>query len=131
MPKPIVETEHFNETEFYCHCNKCKGKVRIPDEYLPNLKRLLDKLETARSASKIPFNIISGYRCPNHPESKNNPKSAHTTAEAADIEVKSDSERYMIATNLDLAGITRLGVADKFVHGDVCERLSNCVLWLY
>jgi len=131
MPIPQVNTEHFQEQEFYCKCAKCKGIARIPDKYLGNLKRLVNKLETARLIARIPFHITSGYRCLSHPESIKKPKSAHTTAEAADIEVNNDSERYLILLGLNEASFIRLGIAKGFVHGDCSEKLPQSVLWVY
>ncbi len=126
-----LKTAHFDETEFYCKCGKCKGKVRIPYEFMLNLKRLMDALEIARIPAGIPFVIDSGYRCKDHPESKKNPESAHTTAEACDIKATDSRSRFIIDRELSRAGFLRKGVSDSFIHCDVSRTLDQEVFWLY
>jgi len=126
-----IKTAHFDESEFYCKCRKCKGKIAIPMQYRSNLKRLIDMLEIARTSAGIPFAINSGYRCKDHPESKKIPDSAHTTAEACDISVDNSSDRFTVVDELLKAGFLRLGMDKTYIHCDVSRTLDQKVLWLY
>ena len=56
-----MKLKHFKKSEFTCKCG-C-GETVISDE-------LLQMLDDARKHAGVPFKITSGYRCPNHPESK-------------------------------------------------------------
>lgn len=107
----------------------------------------LRKLQLARSIcrdlcyekgySDIPFAINSGSRS----ETKNQqvggkPDSTHLYGRACDIEAESSRARFFIVKSLLLAGFTRIGIGDGFVHVDDGERLDEIekdpdVLWLY
>ena len=91
----------------------------------------LYKLEHARELAGIPFKITSGYRTKDHNEAVGGvPNSSHLIGVAADIQVSSGSERYIILNALIRAGFKRIGVAKGFIHCDTDESKPNSV-WTY
>ena len=108
---------------------------------LPNSGKNMDinflyKLEHARELAGIPFKITSGYRTKEYNEDllkrgyKASKNSSHLIGVAADIQVSSGSERYIILNALIRAGFKRIGVAKGFIHCDTDESKSNSV-WTY
>ena len=103
---------------------------------LPNSGKNMDssflaKLEQAREIAGIPFKITSGYRTADHNEAVGGvPNSSHLIGGAADVQVSSGSERYIILNALIRAGFKRLGVAKGFIHCDTDDTKPNSV-WTY
>lgn len=115
--------KYFKRSEFTCKCG-C-GETVISDE-------LLSMLDKARGFAKKPFKINSGYRCPNHPESKKNPTSSHIKGLAVDIECPDSNTRAIMMDALVYAEFERFGLHKSFIHVDidVVDKVSP-VIWLY
>lgn len=97
----------------------------------------VETLDEARSVAGIPFRITSGFRTVEWnkhlleqglPASRN---SSHLLGLAADIAVKDSRSRFLIIDALLEVGITRIGVADSFVHCDVDPFKPQNVIWTY
>ena len=96
----------------------------------------LKKLDKARDIAKIPFKITSGFRTPQHNERlrkqgyKASANSSHLKGCAADIYCKDSGTRQKIVNGLIMAGFTRIGIADSFIHCDT-DQDKNDAIWLY
>ena len=102
-----------------------------------NMKKdFLKKLDKARDIAKIPFKITSGFRTPQHNERlrkqgyKASANSSHLKGCAADIYCKDSGTRQKIVKGLIMAGFTRIGIADSFIHCDT-DQDKNDAIWLY
>lgn len=116
-----MDFKYFNRDEFACTCG-C-GTNYIQDGFIFTLDKL-------REACGFPFQITSGYRCPDHPEeAKKEAPGQHNAGLAADIKVKSGSEKYKIIKHATRLGFAGIGVANTFIHVD--RRTSTPVVWTY
>ena len=97
----------------------------------------LEKLDYARGLAEIPFKITSGYRTKEYNEDlirrnyKASKNSSHLKALAADISVKDSKSRFIVFNSLLLAGFTRIGIADTFIHVDLDLEKTQNVIWTY
>jgi len=97
----------------------------------------LEKLDQARGLAGIPFKITSGYRTKEYNEDlirrnyKASKNSSHLKALAADISVKDSKSRFIVFNSLLLAGFTRIGIADTFIHVDLDTDKTQNVIWTY
>ncbi len=114
---------HLKRSEFVCKCG-CG---------LNNLQEgFFRKLVIARNFSNTPFVINSGCRCQAHNENEGgSDTSSHLMGWAADIETKNSRARGRIVRALYAAGITRVGIAGKFIHADDDPNKAPDVMWLY
>jgi uncharacterized protein YcbK (DUF882 family) len=92
----------------------------------------LEKLDYARGNAGVSFKINSGYRT----EAWNTKVggrigSSHLKGLAADIHCNNSRDRALIVQSLLNVGITRLGIADTFIHCDVDKDKDQDVIWLY
>ena len=118
-----ITIKHFSEGEFTCDGVECYDLMS--DE-------LLLKLETARVIAGIPFTINSSWRSKAANErvgGKSN--SAHLRGNAVDIACANSSDRHAILNACIVVGITRIGIANTFIHIDVDKDLPNNVIWTY
>jgi len=114
--------EYFNDDEFRCSC--CGGYVLSVE-----LRQMLNK---AREIAGIPFVITSGYRCEKHNEYIGGvANSSHTKGVAVDISANDSRRRGLILKGLYLAGFTRVGISESFIHADIDNDKKNNVAWLY
>jgi len=82
-------TEHVSMKEYACkHC----GKVPPEFDTNPLYGMLFDIFEDIRRRWGKPIVINSGYRCPEHPETKKKPYSVHVFGLALDLGCKSAAE---------------------------------------
>lgn len=120
-------TPHFKYGEFKC---KCCGTNFTKREFI-------EKLETARVHSntidsKVSYNIISGYRCPEHNEYVGGVKdSAHTTGIACDIQFKNNHDKFVILYGVFKAGFKRIGEGNGFIHVDTDTNKPQYTKWGY
>jgi len=96
---------------------------------------LLDKLNLARDIAGIPFIINSGFRTKER-NAKDGGKvdSPHLTGWAVDIDVPNTGgarQRFKILKGLILAGFTRIGIANGFIHTDCDPTKDPEVSWTY
>ena len=97
----------------------------------------LEKLDKARGLAGIPFKITSGYRTKEYNEDlirrnyKASKNSSHLKALASDISVKDSKSRFIVFNSLLLAGFTRIGIADTFIHVDLDTDKTQNVIWTY
>ena len=97
----------------------------------------LDLLDECRDLAGIPFVVTSGFRTvqynrilidTGYSASKN---SSHLLGLAADIRVRTSSERWIILDALLEVGITRIGMGNNFIHCDIDSFKENHVIWTY
>jgi len=126
-----VTLTYFKHSEFNCNCGgeDCKGEKM---NYA-----FLEKLDRARGLADIKFKITSGFRCKEYNEDlirRNyaaSRSSSHLKGLAADISVKDSKSRFIVINNLLLAGFTRIGIADTFIHVDLDLEKTQNVIWTY
>ena len=95
-------------------------------------KELFDLISLAEQNSGIKFRVNSGARCINHNKNeKGSPTSSHLKGLAIDIGVTTDRERSIVIKAMLKVGITRIGIAKGFVHGDIDTTKSSNVIWMY
>jgi len=120
--------QYFKLSEFDSPDSKGSGKNMT--------KEFLIKLEIARDIANVPFLISSGFRTPQHNISlkkqgyKASANSSHLKGCAADIVCKDSRTRQKILNGLILAGFTRIGIADTFIHCDTDKDKTDAI-WLY
>ena len=120
--------KHFKLSEFDSPDSKGSGKNMTRD--------FLKKLDRARDIANIPFLISSGFRTPQHNVNlrkqgyKASANSSHLKGCAADIICKDSGTRQKIVNGLIMAGFTRIGIADSFIHCDT-DKDKNDAIWLY
>jgi len=109
----------FSSEELKC---KCCGKSDMDNDFLA-------KLDEARSNSKTPYIITSGFRCKKHnAEVGGNENSLHTKGLAVDILADTDRKRADILISLIKAKFTHIGIGKDFIHVDMSKK---CGIWLY
>ncbi len=113
---------YFSDEELRCKCEKC-GSPKISQEFL-------DKLDGARSISKVPYTITSGYRCKAHNKAIGGAEnSLHTKGEAVDILADTDRKRAEILISLIKSGFSHIGISPHgFIHVDLSKKKG---IWLY
>jgi len=95
-------------------------------------KSFLEKLDYARHNAGIKFSINSGYRSTDwNLHVKGKLSSSHCKGLAADIHCNNSRDRALIIKSLLEVGVTRLGIADTYIHCDVDKSKEQDVFWLY
>ena len=104
-------------------------------------QEFLYKLDEARHTANIPFVITSGYRTEEYQEdltrrgykTAKKGTSPHLKGVAADIACNNSTNRWIIINNLLLAGFTRIGIGDTFIHVDLSKYKGHRqnVIWTY
>jgi len=113
----------FNDFKCRCGCNSnniSPAVVNIMNDMCNELGRFIK--------------VTSAYRCPHHPLSIANPKSAHIGGLACDIVAATSRDRFEIVRFLIANGVNRIGInADKgFIHFDFQkENKAQDVIWIY
>ncbi len=114
--------KYFNRLEFKCNC--C--------ELNHTNKYFIEKLDIARGIAGAKFKINSGFRCLKHNLNVGgNPDSSHLKGLAADIRIKSSSDRWKIVNALIQVGFSRIGIAETFIHVDEDDDKAQNVIWYY
>ena len=94
-------------------------------------------LDEARHIAKKPFKINSGWRSPEHNIAlakrgyKVAKNSAHLRGLAADISVRTSSDRYLILDALFTVGFRRFGIGKGFIHVDADDTKTPNLIWHY
>ena len=95
-------------------------------------KELLSKLDMVREEFGKPIHINSGYRTEDHNKKVGGtPNSSHIKGLAADISCKNSVDRFKLIDLFINHRITRIGVADTFIHVDIDKDKSQHVMWTY
>lgn len=116
--------KYFTKQEFDC---KHTGENNMQHEFMVIL-------ESIRKEFNKPMRITSGFRSKKHPieAKKLHSKGEHTTGNCADIYCDNGSDRYKLVTIALRNGITRIGIANNFLHlGIGSTGLPNYVIWDY
>ena len=108
----------FTDDEMKCPC--C-GKM------LTDLG-FMKKLNLARWIAGIPFEVNSGYRCPDHNKAKESTSLNHVRGMAADIRCTDSTQRYQIVLGMIGAGIRGIGIHKTFIHGDINRDINK--MWI-
>jgi len=116
-------TDHFTKDEMRCRCG-C-GYLEWDDAFM-------FKLEEVRQIFDRRMDVSSGSRCPAHNAAIGGvPDSEHIDGAAVDIPITHSQDRYDLIAAALKAGITRIGVSDKFIHLGGGANKPQHVLWTY
>jgi uncharacterized protein YcbK (DUF882 family) len=123
----------FTVEEFKC---KCGCDFGTKESHID--QRLIDKLNLMRLLYKKPMDVTSGARCNEYNKaeggvdmSAHTPHSVTRQCRAADILIRSSTDRYNL---IDLAmhvGFKRIGYGPNFLHFDIAWDLPSPVVFLY
>jgi len=97
----------------------------------------MEKLQKARDLAGIPFNIISGCRCPMKNRrvggafSSDHISTGMLQCSGADIGCYSSQNRYIIINAALSSGINRIGIGETFLHLSISDINPQNVVWLY
>jgi uncharacterized protein YcbK (DUF882 family) len=95
-------------------------------------KELLNKLDLIREEFGKPIRITSGYRTEAHNKKVGGTsRSSHLKGLAVDISCKNSLDRFKLIDLFMKYEITRIGVADTFIHIDIDKDKSQHVMWTY
>ena len=96
-------------------------------------KELLEILDEVREDYGKPIHITSGYRTEAHNKIvKGKKDSSHLKGLAVDVACTTSRERFELVRLFLEYGITRIGIADTFIHIDIDdEDKSPNVIWTY
>lgn len=115
---------NFAKSEFDC---KHTGRNEMKHEFMQILQAI-------RTEYGKPMTPTSGYRHPSHPVEARKLRSdgEHTRGVCADIACTSSAERFRLVELALKHGITRIGVAETFLHfGLGGPGLPSRVMWDY
>jgi uncharacterized protein YcbK (DUF882 family) len=117
-----MRLKYFKRDEFAC---KCCGVELMNDFFLYTI-------DFIRELYGYPIFINSGYRCEKrNDEVMGSPDSSHLKGLAADLRVKSSTERFGIIHSSIHAGIKRIGIGETYIHIDNDSDKVQNVMWLY
>lgn len=118
----MIWPEHFNRSEFVCPC--C-GVCNMDQDFM-------NRLESARILSRVPYKINSGFRCQKHNNSLpgSSPDSSHLYGFASDISVPDNGIRFRILFGLISVGFNRIGIYKNFIHVDAHPSKIMNRIWV-
>ena len=125
--------KYFKYSEFDSPDQRGSGK-HMSNEFM-------QMLDDARGLAEIPFVITSGYRTEAYQDdltrrgykTAKKGTSPHLKGVAADIACSNSRDRWIIINALVLAGFSRIGISDTFIHVDLStyEGHRQNVIWTY
>lgn len=121
---------HFKRSEFLCKCGKSKCTA---ESFIVN-PELIAWLNDIRAFTARPVIVNSGYRCHAHNQQVGGSlTSSHLTGHAVDIQCSTSRYRAKLieAIYATRGPITRVGIAENFIHIDNDTAKLNGMLWLY
>lgn len=116
---------------FHLHEFSCNDGTPVPDELIPNVRKLAEQLQVLRDAIGEPLRINSAYRHKAYNEKiGGKPGSQHLTASAADITVRSMSPRKLKGVVEKLIKQKKLwfggiGLYPGFLHVDIRTNIAR------
>jgi len=120
--------KHFDQYEFRCGC--CKVEL-MDATYIRRLDLLRDRMG-------FPFEVRSGYRCPEHNDrvSTTGLTGPHTTGHAADIYLfgRQVYELLQFAPAFNMTGLGIKAHGDhnrRFIHLDDLDKIGRPTVWSY
>jgi len=122
-----ADIKHFHPSEFDSPDAPGSGELGMEKDFV-------QVLDTLRSYCGFPFTITSGFRSLSHNKEVGGVEnSAHTNGYAADIAIRSSSQRFAVLSAVFEVGpgIYRIGIANTFIHLDMDPSLPKSVLWTY
>ena len=94
--------------------------------------KLLMMLDRIRDIVGEPLIITSGYRSESWNAKVGGVEgSSHTKGLAVDIAVRNSRMRFKVINAIQEVGITRIGIADNFIHIDIDPDKHKNVIWTY
>jgi len=116
--------KYFNYFEFDSPDVQGSGQLMSQD--------LLDILDKIREEFNKPIKITSGYRTVKHNEKVGGKeKSSHLKGLAVDISCINSVDRFELISLFIKHNITRIGIANNFIHIDIDPDKSSNVIWTY
>ncbi|MCK5385943.1 MAG: peptidase M15 [Gammaproteobacteria bacterium] len=121
-------TNDFSKWEFRCNCECGICNVSVP---------FMVKLQLTRTVANIPFEIISGCRCPVYNKDEGGEETSdHLTTkdiqcEGADMRCHYSGDRLKIISAAIMAGFRRIGIAKSFIHLGMKKDNPQDVMWVY
>ena len=117
------EIKNFTKEEFQCSCGCGQEDMNF---------KFIKRIDEAREVANLPFNINSGYRCESYnKEILGSKKSSHMANLAVDISCNDSRSRFKIIDALMEVNLTRIGVADTFIHVDADNNKLQDLVWVY
>ena len=103
---------YFTHDELACnHCNESKMDMDF-----------IRKLNWARHLAAVPFQVTSGYRCPEHNENVGGAaNSSHVRGNGIDLFPKDNHHRFRMVTALLTVGFQRIRIYSEKGHIHVDE----------
>lgn len=113
--------------------NMNKYKYFSEKEIVGLKPELVEKLDKMREECGFPFKINSGFRTKEQNDKLKDAvvDSAHTTGEAVDIACTDSTKRMKMISSAFTNGISRIGIADTYLHLDIDKTKPQKVIWLY
>ena len=118
-------TANFSRHEFQCPCGCGLDDINLD---------LVLFLQAVREAYEAPIRINSGLRCFVHNREVGGTKnSEHLYGDGVDIDCRNSTLRYLVISAAMNAGISRIGIANSFIHIGKSERdvHPQHVIWMY
>lgn len=117
---------NFSRPEFVCKCGCGRAEMHAA---------VMQSLQQLRTHVGRPFNITSGYRCPDH-DARVSGRGAHVSGCAVDIQASGDLA-LAIMENARRFGFDRIGAAQfgphaqRFIHLDQWSGGTSPAFWTY
>ena len=116
-------TKNFSRSEFKCPCGCGFDSIDVS---------LVVFLQAVRDFYGKPLSINSGCRCEEHNKSVGGVStSEHLSGKGVDVSCKDSPLRYLLVSSALRAGLTRIGIADTFIHIGNDDSKPQKVIWTY
>ncbi len=118
-------TPNFSADEMACKCGKCGGEYSMDQDHMTRLQAFRDIYG--------PTTVLSGYRCPMHPEeAKKEFPGSHAQGKATDIECRGASDKYYAEKTAYDLGFVGIGQGNNMLHLDSGHNhKQRPALWKY
>lgn len=93
---------------------------------------LVERLIMAQNMAGFQFTITSAFRSQDYERSKGRKgTSSHCRGLAVDVSAVDSHTRYQVVIAAAMAGISRIGIGEKFVHFDIDETKAHPIIFHY